>query len=85
MDIERGNKVQYIGHVSTKYIKTDKSIRPEGKKGVVISDPYQLSAVPHTLFVDVEWFFETPKDEGLKVRPVNKGHVVNVANLKVID
>lgn len=81
--IERGDKVQYIGYLNTNYISdTKRGTSPVGKKGTVISDPYQLSAVPHTFFVDVEWFYEETNKEGW-LNP-QKGHVVNVKNLMVI-
>lgn len=72
--IERGNKVKYISRVSEKYV---------GQSGTVISDPYQLSAVQDTFFVDVEWSsdYKTAKDT---LKNTQLGHVVNIENLMVI-
>lgn len=81
--IENGNKVQYIGIASKAYTRLSKeTLNSEGKIGTVVSDPYQLPAVPNTLFVEVKWDGESkPASEFANWKA---GHVVNVNNLRVI-
>lgn len=72
--IENGDKVEYTG------------INPDwvNKKGKAISDSYSLENTGTMRFVDVEWFFETPrKDIGFKKE--QRGHVVNVENLRKLN
>lgn len=82
MTIDNGDKVQYIGDMSPNYLTVDKRNYKEGKKGTVVSDPYQLSTASDVYYVDVVWFYESmPKDSFLNHK---MGHVVNVKNLKKI-
>jgi hypothetical protein len=80
--IRTGQKVQYIGEVSPENIvkKTGK-----GKIGTVISNPYYLENAGDTNFVDVEWNGDKiDKHEFIHQKGRQRGHVVNVENLKVI-
>lgn len=82
MTIDNGDKVQYIGDASPSYLEVNKRNKQEGRKGTVVSDPYQLSTASDVYYVDVVWFYESiPKGAFLNHK---MGHVVNVKNLKKI-